>query len=80
LLIVGTLMATGVGSAFAHRYIDNGDGTISDTRTGLMWEKKTGIVGDSIDCPGSLKCADVHNVNNRYAWSKTGKRTTAQRS
>jgi hypothetical protein len=27
------------------RFIDNGDGTISDTKTGLMWEKKTGKVG-----------------------------------
>jgi len=27
------------------RFIDNGDGTISDTKTRLMWEKKTGKVG-----------------------------------
>ena len=23
------------------RFVDNGDGTITDNRTGLMWEKKT---------------------------------------
>ena len=25
----------------AHHYLDNGDGTITDTKTGLMWEKKS---------------------------------------
>ncbi len=25
-------------------YTDNGDGTITDNNTGLMWEKKTGVV------------------------------------
>jgi hypothetical protein len=29
------------GAALAHRYIDNGDGTVSDTATGLMWQKET---------------------------------------
>jgi hypothetical protein len=38
-------------------FIDNGDGTITDTNTGLMWEKKgAGISGD-------------HNVDTTYAWS-----------
>ena len=25
------------------RFIDNGDGTVTDTQTGLMWEKKTSL-------------------------------------
>ena len=39
---------------------DNGDGTVSDDSTGLMWEKKT-------DHPTGS--ADVHNVTYRYSWS-----------
>ena len=38
------------------RFIDNGDGTVSDTTTGLMWEKKT--------TDGSL-----HDVNMVFSWS-----------
>jgi len=38
------------------RYIDNGDGTITDTQTGLMWEKKSNDGG-------------IHNTGNQYTWS-----------
>ncbi|MFI5365782.1 MAG: DUF1566 domain-containing protein [Candidatus Binatia bacterium] len=38
------------------RFVDNGDGTISDTQTGLMWEKK--------DQSGGLD-----DVNNTYLWA-----------
>lgn len=38
------------------RFIDNGDGTVSDTTTGLMWEKKT--------TDGSL-----HDVTETFSWS-----------
>ena len=70
LLLVGTLIAAGAGSAFAERFIDNGDGTITDTETGLMWEKKTGTLADGNHvCPGGPTCADVHDVNNLYHWS-----------
>jgi hypothetical protein len=37
-------------------YTDNGDGTISDNSSGLMWEK---LSND----------ASIHNVNNTYTWS-----------
>ncbi len=40
----------------AARYVDNGDGTITDNLTGLVWEKKS----DN---------GDVHDVNNTYSWS-----------
>ena len=41
------------------RFIDNGDGTVTDTRTGLMWEKKT--------TDGS-----VHDVTKTFTWSSSG--------
>jgi hypothetical protein len=52
------------GSAFVcqPRYVENGDGTVTDNQTGLMWEKKTGTVG-------TPNPTDVHDVNNTYAWS-----------
>ncbi|MBY0274499.1 DUF1566 domain-containing protein [Candidatus Binatia bacterium] len=40
----------------AHGFVDNGDGTITDTRTGLMWEKKSD--------DGS-----IHDKDNIYTWS-----------
>jgi hypothetical protein len=40
------------------RFVDNGDGTITDTQTGLMWEKK------SYD-------GSIHDVTNYYTWSST---------
>jgi hypothetical protein len=38
------------------RFVDNGDGTITDTQTGLMWEKK--VAGSSC----------LHCVEDRYPW------------
>jgi hypothetical protein len=38
-------------------YMDNGDGTITDASTGLMWEKQS--IGDG----------SVHDVYNGYSWS-----------
>jgi hypothetical protein len=40
------------------RFVDNGDGTVTDNKTHLMWEKKT---------PAGT--GDVHDVNNTYSWS-----------
>lgn len=37
------------------RYIDNGDGTVSDLNTGLVWEKKT--------------TSGLHRVSASYSWS-----------
>jgi hypothetical protein len=37
-------------------YADNGDGTITDTKTGLMWEK--------LSADGS-----IHDMDNSYAWA-----------
>ncbi len=38
------------------RYIDNGDGTVSDLNTGLVWEKKDTLAG-------------IHHKDNRYTWA-----------
>ena len=41
------------------RFLDNGDGTITDNNTGLMWEKKDSSIG-------------IHNKDTTYTWSNTG--------
>lgn len=43
------------------RYVDNGDGTVTDKVTRLVWEKKT--AGDN-----SPNLADPHDVDNEYTW------------
>lgn len=70
------------GHGPALSYTINGDGTLTDNNTGLMWELKTG----DPDCPGigagcnppncqSIlgfnACPDPHDVNNQYTWSST---------
>ncbi len=40
----------------APRFIDNGNGTITDNQTGLMWEKKDDVGG-------------IHDWDNAYSWS-----------
>ncbi|HXU47018.1 MAG TPA: DUF1566 domain-containing protein [Thermoanaerobaculia bacterium] len=44
-------------------YTDNGDGTITDDNTGLMWEKK----GDN---------GGLHDKDNGYVWTGTGTQET----
>jgi hypothetical protein len=45
------------------QYVDNGDGTVTDLNTGLMWEKK--------DDSGGL-----HDKDNTYTWSGDGTEET----
>jgi hypothetical protein len=45
------------------RFVDNGNGTITDNQTGLMWEKKTTAVNSGENL------ADPHDVDNLYTWS-----------
>jgi hypothetical protein len=47
------------------RFCDNGDGTISDSQTGLMWEKKDQAGG-------------VHQVNTSYVWAGRCSTDTSQ--
>ena len=44
------------------RFVDNGDGTISDKHRGLMWEKKVGL-GAGVDP------ANPHAADNLYGWA-----------
>ena len=46
------------------RFVDNGDETITDTMTGLMWEKKTTTVGSG------TSVLDARDVDNRYTWEQ----------
>jgi hypothetical protein len=46
----------------AHSYTDNGDGTITDNTTGLMWEKKDQSGG-------------IHDYSNIYYWGQFGQYT-----
>lgn len=50
------------GGCWAVRFIDNGDGTITDRQTELMWEKKIAL--DS-----TATGANPHDADNRYRWS-----------
>jgi hypothetical protein len=47
-------------------YIDCGDGTVVDTSSGLMWEKKDGTAVATCNSPTT---SDPHDVNNCYTWS-----------
>lgn len=57
------------GAAFAYR--DNGDGTITDLNTELMWEKKILKNGTTTDCSATEagSCANPHDADNYYDWS-----------
>lgn len=44
------------------RFVDNGDGTVTDNATGLQWEKKSGVGGGESPL-------DPHDVDNVYSWS-----------
>lgn len=44
------------------RFVDNGDGTVTDTVNRLMWEKKDGS-------DGAQDALNPHDVDNRYRWS-----------
>ena len=46
------------------RWVDNGDETITDTMTGLMWEKKTTTVGSG------TSVLDARDVDNQYTWEQ----------
>jgi hypothetical protein len=60
---LATLNAQATAAAIACRYVDNGDGTVTDYDTGLMWEQKTD--------DGS-----VHDKDNVYSWTATVGGTT----
>jgi hypothetical protein len=65
----GGTLACGSGCSFdtsdcwTIRFVDNGDGTVTDRGTELTWEKKTTGVGSGVNL------ADAHDVDNTYKWS-----------
>ena len=63
-LLVDQLALTAGFTLAGVRFLDNGDGTITDTQTGLMWEKKDGS-------DGAQDYNDPHDVDNLYMWSRT---------
>ena len=54
----------GPAPAAGQRFVGNGDGTITDRVTRLVWEKKC-------DCPGGL-----HDFDSRLPWSFDGEQAT----
>jgi len=58
---------TGVSTALAGgvRFVDNGDGTVTDVTMGLTWERKG-------NRDGSANLADPHDADNTYTWSASG--------
>ena len=56
LLIVVGVVGTAHEATAANphiRFVDNGNGTITDNQTGLMWEKQTGSTGGGADFGGA---------------------------
>jgi hypothetical protein len=51
------------------RLTDNGDGTITDHETGLMWEKKAALNNVPVVCPSAGACPDPHDADNLYTWT-----------
>jgi hypothetical protein len=51
------------------RLTDNGDGTITDHETGLVWEKKADLDGAPVDCTSAVICPDPHDADNVYTWT-----------
>src|SRR2546429_7397381 len=61
-----TTSTTGSSTTTTLRFVDNGDGTVTDNQTGLQWEQKTTTVGSGVNL------ADPHDVDNSYTWSSSG--------
>jgi hypothetical protein len=60
-------------------YIDNGDGTISDKATGLMWEKKVAYTGLTTNCTNEIgTCGNPHHAGNSYRWTLNAPPYTAR--
>jgi hypothetical protein len=51
-------------------YVDNGDGTVTDVNTGLMWEKKVALNDSPAVCANETgACANPHDADNVYNWA-----------
>ncbi len=52
-------------SCIGSRFVDNGDLTVTDNLTTLVWEKKTGT-------PDNMQSGDPHDPDNGYTWGGNG--------
>jgi hypothetical protein len=64
----GTNFIACTGTAAAIRYVDNGDGTVTDTATGLMWMKNANPVGGRIAWADALTYCDNLVTNGYSDW------------
>ncbi len=73
LLSIGLALLLGsTGEAQEARFEACTDGlTAADNATGLLWERKTGEVGASVNC-SVVACPNLHDVNNAWTWSDSG--------
>ena len=62
MLLTPCLLVAAPGGKNQPRFVDNGDGTITDNQAGLMWEKK-----DAAD--GVVDYDNPHDVDNFYLWT-----------
>lgn len=53
------------------RFEDNGDGTVTDHETGLMWEKKADLDAVPVSCTSAGVCPDPNDADNLYTWTDT---------
>jgi hypothetical protein len=51
------------------RLTDNGDGTITDHETRLVWEKKADLDGVPVACTSAAVRPDPHDADNLYTWT-----------
>jgi len=70
----GTLACTtgcvfDTSGCFTDRFVDNLDGTVTDSETGLMWEKKADLDGVGVACTSAAACPDPHDADNLYTYS-----------
>ena len=62
---IGCVLDT--SGCYATRFVDNGNGTVTDRTTGLQWEKKRTTTAGSV-----TNYDDPHDVDNQYQWYGAG--------
>jgi hypothetical protein len=65
----GANCALDTSGCYSERFTDNGDGTVTDGQTGLMWEKKGHLDGAPVKCVSAGVCPDPHDGDNEYTYS-----------
>jgi len=71
-ILVDALVVCPPRSEGQPRFVDNGDGTMCDSQTGLMWEKKRAADDATGRCDSRSQVnRDVSCVNNIYTWSSS---------